>query len=615
MEIDRIVEAVTSDVTLMTSDRINALTGGHGGAIFAGINAANQLTEAMLAGHSPKLDNLNARSTSLDELIGIGVDAAKAAGATPSNAALVTAMLLYLRGTRSRSGIPAANRKLGALCRIHAGAERGGVCQIPTPKMGNKISGFPAVQALYDQARRKKLTRIDSRYLPFAAFAGTAWGHSTLGEDIIMPEVAMNGARAATRAMIEAYQGVGTPASPLFAAIFGAAAVAEVLHGDAAAPEAYGPYDKKAQTDAIYLAGLAAVEEAGLVPEFHLLGSRRAFDSARFVADLGLILKDIGAPTVVGMLWLSDLLSCFEESGRSTCMAIGTVNPPLGHTPTQFLPMVMDFLLEEKLDLPAAAERFREFRAAYSFDGETALVSTYIVAQKSTELGGGPITELWLQASREPMLEAVTSRAEEAARELESGRSLTEVVRGFEQRRQATVEQRVGAMMGQMMGRDISLRYLTIEPQARRSDPVTKKYLAFDARIDVEVTIDGKTQRIEHLLDRAVPNTVKPGLHMLKKRIMAWLGRRLAKVGPGEAWLIPHSLDLGVSAGAMGATEFTYAGAVIVNITVPAAVDVALGLHSASEAAEIATRAAYISSAIPGSVERAREVGEKLARP
>jgi len=195
MDISKITEAVFSNVTLMTSDRINALKGGHGGALFAGLNAANRLAEAIMAGGDPKLQNLNNLTTPLDDLIQKSITAAKEGGATPSNAALITAALLYFIGTQSRSGIPAANRKLGALCRMHAGAERGGVCQMPTPKMGNKISGFPAVQALYDAIRGKKLTQIDGHYLPFAAHWGTAWGHNALGEDTIMPEIAMNGAR------------------------------------------------------------------------------------------------------------------------------------------------------------------------------------------------------------------------------------------------------------------------------------------------------------------------------------------------------------------------------------------------------------------------------------
>ena len=557
MDISRIVEAVLSDVTLMTSDRIDALKGGHGGALFAGLNAANRLAEAILAGGSPELQNLNNPTTPLDDLIQKSVTAAREGGATPSNAALITAALLYFVGTHSRSGIPAANRKLGALCRIHAGAERGGVCQMPTPKMGNKISGFPAVQALYDAIRDRKLTRINGHYLPFAAHWGTAWGHNALGEDTIMPEVAMNGARIATRAMVEAYEGVGTAASPLFAAIFGVAAVAEILHGDAAAPEAYGPYDKKSQVDAIYLAGLAAVKEVGLTPEFHVLGTDKSFKTARFVADMGLILKDIGAPTVVGMIWLSDLFSCFEESVYSSTTAIGPINPPLGHTPTQFLPMILHLLLDKELDISVAAERFKEMRASYSLDGEMSLVSLYIVAQKSVEVGNGPVSEVCLEASSEAALSSVRHRTEEAVRKLEAGKSLAETVHLFEKRRQEIVERNTGATLSEMQGRKISMRFLKIEPQSRRSDSVTKRYLAFDARIDVEVSIGGKIKRIKHLLDQAVPSAVKSGPRMMKKKIMARMGLMMAKYGkipnlvPGQAWMIPHSLDPEITAGVM----------------------------------------------------------------
>ena len=83
MDISRIVEAVCSDVTLMTSDRIDALKGGHGGALFAGLNAANRLAEAILAGGSPELQNLNNPTTPLDDLIQKSVTAAREGGRRP----------------------------------------------------------------------------------------------------------------------------------------------------------------------------------------------------------------------------------------------------------------------------------------------------------------------------------------------------------------------------------------------------------------------------------------------------------------------------------------------------------------------------------------------------
>lgn len=622
MDLDRVVRAVTSDVSLMTSDRINALTGGHGGIVFAGLNAANRILLALESGANSTLQNLNACRIPLDEIIRSGVDAALAAGSTPSNAALITAMLLYFTGTHSRSGIPAANRKLGAPCRLRAGAERGGVCQIPTPKMGNKISGFPAVEALYRAIRQKKLTRVDGHYLPMAAYWGTAWGHSTLGEDIIIPEVAKNGARVATRAMTKAYEGVGTAASRLFAAIFGAAAVAEVIHGDAAAPESFGPYDKSAGNDAIRLVGLAAAEEAELPPELHVLGSRQTFETAKFVGDVGLILKDIGSPTVVGMIWLSDLLSCFEESPSISCTAIGPVNPPFGHTPTQYLPCAMQLLRETDFIPGSAAGRLRELLTTHSLDSETTLVSTYIVARKSSDLGGGPVTDLFLEVSRDATLGAVRNRAEEALQAFRHGESLGQVVRRFEKRRQAMVEETTARMVSQMLGRNLSsIRYTRIEPQARRSDPITKKYLAFDARFDVEVTLDGKRTRIEHLFDRGVLRSVLPHPRLWLKRAKGRIGQMLARRGwlkdlpAGQERMIPHALAPELSAAVLGALELTYAGCVIINITVPTAVAAALGKLSPIAGAECATSAAYVSSAIPGALERARSVAELVLSP
>ena len=56
------------------------------------------------------------------------------------------------------------------------------------------------------------------------------------------------------------------------------------------------------------------------------------------------------------------------------------------------------------------------------------------------------------------------------------------------------------------------------------------------------------------------------------------------------------------------AGELVVAANSIVNVTVPAAMAAALGLHEPAEAAEIAEAAAYISAGIPGSKARAENV-------
>jgi hypothetical protein len=617
MDASHVIETVLSDVTLLTCDRINALKGGHGGLTFAFLNVANCLTEALLAGRDARLQHANAPDIPLDELVQRGVDAAMAAGATPSNAALLTSLLLYFTGTAARAGVPAANRKLGAMARMHAKAERCGVAIIPSPKMGNKISGFPAVQALYEAMARKRLTRVDGGLLPMGGGCGTSWGHSALGEDIVIPDVALNGARVATRAMKRAYEGLGVSASPIFCAIFGAAAVAEVIHADAAVSEAYGPYGT---VDSIYLAGLGAIQEAELVRKLHLLGSGRAFDTARVVGDLGLILKDVGAPTVVGMIAFNDLLSGFVESGDIMPNAVGVVNPPLAHVPIPWLLAAIDLLLSSGGDIAATGEQIRTIRQTQSLDPETALVCTYIMTRKAMETSAGLVTDALLAAVEAATREAVARRVRQSQEALMTGKDLAQVVRALDDERKKTVEDQAGRSFSAMMGQALTIRFTQVRPQARRTDSFTQRYLGFDAYFDVEVTVNGQVRRIENLLGEALPRAAQGGLDRLKRRLMASIGQamarwgRLPNVSPHQAWTIPHKLDIPLSVASVAGQELTYASNCLLNIVVPAAVAVALGKYTPEEAARVAEEAAYITATIPGAMSRARQIGEKVAQ-
>ncbi len=610
-----ITEIILSDVTLLTCDRINALKGGHGGLPFAFLGAANVITEALLAGRDGRIDNANAPDIPLDELVGSAVSTAMAGGATPSNAALITALLLYFNGTEARAGVPAANRKLGAMARLHAGVERGGVATIPTPKMGNKISGFPAVQALYKAMMRNRLTRVNGGFLPLGITSGTPWGHNALGEDIVIPEVALNGARVATRAMRRAYAGIGLSPTPIFCAIFGAAAVAEVIHPDAAVDEKYGPYG---EVDSIYLVGMGASREAGLVKELHLPGTDTVFDIARVVGDLGLILKDVGSPTVVGMIGFYDLLSSFVESDFLMPNAIGTVNPPMAHVPISYLLTTMDLLLGDGCDEASAGTRIREARMWKSLDAETSLACMYIMTRKGAELSTGPVTDALLAACEGPVREAVARRIELSQEAFARGEGLADVVRALDDERKAGVEEQVARLFSTMTGQDIKMRFTSVRPQARRTDPFTRKYLGFDACFDAEVTVDGKVHSISNVYAEAIPRAARGGLNLLKRRMMATMGQFMARRGkmsnimPGQEWLIPHMLDIPLTIACVAGQEFTYASNCLLNIVVPAAVAVAEGKHDPEEAAMIAEKAAYITATIPGAVTRARKIGEKL---
>src|SRR5699024_1912805 len=139
---------------------------------------------------------------------------AKKAGCDSANAALLSATMMYLAGSVAQVGIPAGNRKLGALARILAGVDRCGVAMIPTAKMNNKISGFPAVQAIYQAMAEGKITEIDGRKVPQNIAGSAFYGHGSLGEDYAYPQLAENGARIGTKAMQDALAGAGMSPHP-----------------------------------------------------------------------------------------------------------------------------------------------------------------------------------------------------------------------------------------------------------------------------------------------------------------------------------------------------------------------------------------------------------------
>jgi len=614
MDQTKLTEIIMSDVNLLTCDRINALKGGHGGLNIAALNVSNTIIKALLEGRDASLINSNTRDIPLDGLVQLGVDAAMATGATPSNAALLTAVMLYFTGTAARAGTPAANRKLGAMARFHAGAERCGVVAIPTPKMGNKVSGFAAVHALYDAIARKKLTGVDGGLLPMGS-NGTPWGHSALGEDIIIPEVAINGARIATRAMINAFEGTGIPPSPMFAAIFGAAAVAEIIHPDAAVDEKYGSYGK---VDSIYLAGSGAVKEAGLAKELEMLGSGRIFDAAKVVGDLGLILKDVGSPTVVGMLAFNDLLSCFGGSEPIMPNAIGTVNPPLSHVATAFILTLMDLLYKNGCDVKEAAGAVNKIIEKTSVDPETAKVCIYIITRKAAEVTSGPITDILACASEPAARQAIETRINRSSEILKNGGDVAKAVGVFEDDRKKTIEDRTGMVFSDMTGQEIKVSFAEIRPQARRGDPFTEKYLGFDGYFDIEVSVNGHSHYIDNVFGKALPRAAKGKINQFRRRIRSAIAKKLAASGrmpgirQGQIWMIPHMMDIPLSAACLAGGEITYASNSLLNMVVPAAVSVEMGMHSPDEAAGLAEGAAYITNTIPGGKIRASLLGEKV---
>jgi hypothetical protein len=569
------IAGVAGNVDWLTSDRIEALTGGHGMLNLPVIAVADALAVELLRGADLDVKFANVARQPIDDLLAKAIDAARIAGADAANAALLSATLLYLAGAQAQVGIPAGNRKLGASARMIAGVDRCGVAAIPTGKKNNKISGFPAVQAVYRAMAEGRLSPVSGRNVPLGVGGGPIYGHSTLGEDIVFPSMAENGARIGTQAMLDALAGAGMPTAGFTAALFGAAAILEIIHPDADVRDDYGPYGK---VTSAFVAGSAAARTAGLPETLHVRLTGDAIATGKLIGDLGLILKDVGGPTVIGMMALDECMQVFEELARFG-------DPPLGHLCADAV-VAFKALLQEGATQRSVASALLRARMATSIDPDTTVLSMNTVARKAQQVRRGPVSETLLLASEPGRMDALYRRAVAAYEALNAGKRLDEIVQQLDRERQATVEQRGSARMSKQLGKDVQVRLTKVAAGARRDSKMARRWLAFDANIDAQITVDGVTTDLPGFVHDLVPMVARG-----ERAELAWA-------------ITPVAYVVG---------ELLVAGNSIVNVTVPAAMAAVLGLHAPAEAAEIAERAAYVSAGIPGAKTRA-ESAATLAR-
>ena len=573
--------ASVSNISNLTNDRIEALAGGHGMVNMSIHTVANVITEELLKGNKLSIEFADVRRLPVADIMEKAINVAKKSGADGANAALITACIMYLAGSAAQVGIPAGNRKLGATARMLAGVDRSGVAAIPTAKMNNKISAFPAVLAVNKAMMEGKLTSIDGRNVPNFVGGGPLYGHSALGEDIVWPEMAVNGARIGTEAMMQAMAGAGMVPNPFVCAVLGSAAILEIIHPDAEVPEGEGTYGR---TTSVYLVGKEAVKASGLPEKLHLKVLGTEFDTAKLVGDIGLILKDIGAPSVIGMMAFDEIFSIFEEG--LVGFSGSPLNAPLGHIGA-YAVIAMKALVENEGDVEKTAKQIVEERTATSFNPEVALICINTVCRKANELHSGPVTKMLIDATEPARANAIHKRALYTLEELEKGTSLEDIVKALDTKKIRATEKNANVIYTNMAGEPVEVKVRKIGPAARRTSKLAKKYWSFDALVDITIKQGNKIAELDGFVHDVIPKIAKADSEYENVR-----------------WAITYG------AGIMD--ELALNGCSILNVVVPSAVAAAMKLYEPKEAAGIAEGAAFLTRGIPGGKMAATKVG-KLA--
>ena len=577
--------AVTAQPDYLTTEKFDAVLGGFGAFNMAVWAAANVIAKEMKKGKKINVGVSDERRTEIDDVAAKAVKVLMDHGADASNAALLTATLLYWAGSNVTAGIPAPNRKLGAIARMAAGAPAGRVANIPTEKLNNKISGFAAVQAMYEAMQKEILAPWKGEIIPLGVAGSPVTGHTRVGEDILFPELAKKLVKIGVEAMLKAYNSVGIKPCRWMASLLSCAAALEILHPDAYVGEEWGAF---LQTRTPYVCGLAAVEAAKMPEKIHIRGTGEELETARVVGDLAMILKDCGSPTVVGMIMFNEVCALIQEGpalgvGRSG----GPLLLPLTHwcTSAALTLYLLGKGMEEEEITGVISKTMDNF-----FQPEHANVATNILARRANFIERGPVTRIVINATEPRMVKSVISRAQFVYDKLKKGEEgLTAITEELEAKRLEALGRGVARLFSKALNRNIEyVKYYNVRPGAgRRTHHFAKKYFAFDGYVDCELKVDGKIYNFKNILAETIPDALLEG--------------------------DMEKLDI-IQCFAAGAVDLLNAGAVAMDVVVPAAVAAAMGMDP-EEAIKQASAGATISLSIPvPKIKEAINLAARIAR-
>ena len=205
-----------------------------------------------------------------------------------------------------------------------------------------------------------------------------------------------------------------------------------------------------------------------------------------------------------------------------------------------------------------------------------------LIARKANSVYNGPISRLLIDATQPELAFAIHSRAEYAYDELSKGRTVGEIVHELETDRLETTQNNAAKIFSAKMGKEVSINITRLEPQARRTDKLTKKYWSFDPLVDAVVKCGDDEFELKGLVHELIPALAK-----------------------GEC----EDIRWAVNFAAPVVGTLALAGCSIVNAVIPAAVACAMKKGEVKDIAAEAEKAAFVSAGIPGTKASAVKVG------